>query len=322
MTYKEEFLKIPNILRQVLKEESEPCLEKAKRVVFCGCGTSFYMGHQLAHIIKYHGKQAISVSAINLIEEYSDYRSGDVYVFISRSGNSMETLQAMKVAKSAGAETFYLGCACGSKLDLNCNGSRVILYGKESLVLESYSFYAQFLLAWRCLGLPVENRIPQIAEYAILLADDCFEKFCIPEKIKRVICLGASFYMPLLREMMLKNGEITQLPVENWEILEFRHGPRSWADEHTLIYILPWIKNTAWEMRVAEELVSYGCPVIYLFEKKLQGAYSVDFGTNRGSIEESLAAGVFITALALRIGQALQTVPEQMKHVCYNVEEL
>lgn len=321
MTYQEELLKTPDILRRVLREKEDVRMKTAGRIIFCGCGTSLYIGQELANLMNFRGRRAEAVSAVSLIENPSVCLGEDLFVFISRSGNSMETVLAMKAVKAMGAGTFYLGCREHSKLDMECDSSRVIEYGNESLILESYSFYAQLLLAWICCGFGCSKRIPEMVEYAFSLADDCFDK-CVPKTVRRIICLGTGFYMPLLREMMLKNGEITLLPAENWEILEFRHGPRCWADEHTLIYIMPGIKTSEWDRHVAAELVSYGCPVVYFTSQKLKGAFSVDLRAGHYSMEEVLATGAFITGVATRIGQELGTVPERMRHVVHNVEEL
>lgn len=78
-----------------------------------------------------------------------------------------------------------------------------------------------------------------------------------------MICLGAPFYLPLLKELMLKNGEITQKFSEVWGLLEFRHGPRSWADRDCLVTAVPGVRTLAYDRRVAEELVSYGCRVLW-----------------------------------------------------------
>lgn len=86
--------------------------------------------------------------------------------------------------------------------------------------------------------------------------------------------------------------------------------------------MLPGKKSAEWDRHVAEELVSYGCPVVYFSGEKPEGVCTVDLKTERYGVEEILAAGAFITGFATRIGEVLGTTPEQLKHVVHHVEEL
>lgn len=322
MTYKQELYETPAVLRRVLAERVDAPLKDAQERIFCGCGTSYYLGGQAAKLCCAQGLAARAVDAIELLEQPPRCAEGSVYVFISRSGNSQETVLAMEAVKAAGGHTFYLGCSGESRLAAGCEGAYVLPYANETLVLESYSFYAQLAALLRCCGLALEEDIPRQAAEALEAGAACYAERVAGMDIHRILCLSAPFYTPLAREMMLKHGEITQLPSESWGILEFRHGPRSWADEHCLILGAAGVKTAAWDRRVEQELISYGCRVLWYGGEPAEGAYTIPLRAKRGSAAEVLSLLAFHTALAVEIGQARGTTPERLRHVVHNVGEL
>ena len=320
MTYLEELYNTPNILSRVLSERIAPI--GADRIVFTGCGTSYYIGGQVANLCRKKYLHAIAVDAVNILDGNFLAKKDDKIVFISRSGNSKETVLAMEKLKRTGADLFYLGCTEKSVLDRNCENSFIIPYAAEENILESYSYYAQLLLACMCCGITVDSGLPKIIENVFCSAESYYHSYIENRRINRIISLGCPFYMPQLREMMLKDGEITQLPAESWGILEFRHGPRSWADEYSLIEILPGDITAEWDKKVAAELSSYGCNVRMYSKESVEGVQSYHFGLEKYSVEETIAVSAFHVCVAGLIGKELGTSPEKLPHVVNNVGEL
>lgn len=318
-TYREELLKTPKILNRLKFEKTYQFYSEADNVVFCGCGTSLYIGGQIAKICNENGHRASAVDAVDLADEYYKADRSSLYVFISRSGTSLETVLAMRNIKQQGCRTFYLGCRENSVLAKECDNKEVIEYAEEENILESYSYYAQFTLGCMCCGMKIVDTLSESVTSAIKQADSCYEEYCKDKNIKRIILLSPSSYDFFAREMMLKNGEITLLPSEAWRCLEFRHGPRAWADETTLIEFIPGTATEFWDINVAKELIGYHCPLILFSEKILDDSFKVEFDVRRHSPEEIICFGVFITELAVKIGKKLGTTPEQLKHVVHNV---
>ena len=322
ISYQEELFRTPEILARVMKEGPEPALLQARRIVFCGCGTSLYIGGQLAELCLRAGREACAADAVRLWERPAP-REGDIYIYISRSGNSQETVLAQERMKGLGAESFYLGCAPESRLDRSCDHARVLPYANETNILESFSFYAQLLLGGLCFGLEADPGIPETVASALERGREYGRVWTESRQApSRILSLGAPLYLPLQREMMLKDGEITGLPVESWGNLEFRHGPRSWADETTLIHFMPGQGTREWDRNAAAELADYGCPVLYYGEDAPEGTVPAPTGAGSGSLAEVLAAAAFHTALSTEIGKAHGTRPEALRHVVHNVSAL
>ena len=323
MDYREELLRTPQILERVMEEKQEAALTRAPLLVFCGCGTSFYLCSQMAGLCGVQGRRALAVEAAELLEDGIRIREqGAFFLFLSRSGASRETVLAQRAAQEAGFSTFYLGCTAGSPLDLACGGSRVIPFAREALVLESYSSTAQLLCLALCCGLKVSPRTPDLARAALEQAEAIYRSALTGMEIRRMICLGAPFYLPLVKDLLLKNGEITQKFSEVWGLLEFRHGPRSWADRDCLVTAVPGVRTLAYDRRVGEELVSYGCRVLWCGPEPPAGTLAVKLEAAVRSVEECLALLTFQTGLAAEIGRACGVDAGHLRHVVDSVGEL
>ncbi len=324
MTYRDELHRTPQILSMVAGTEPDATLMEAPCVVFCGCGTSFYIAGQLANLCAEQGKNARAVEAVEIIESSLAIEApGSVFVFISRSGDSLETVIAARRAKEEGLATFYVGCTEGSTLDRECDRSRVIGFARETLALESFSYAAQMLCLALLCGLDVApDGISTGFEDALGLARDVFRRHFLQKDIARIIFLGAPFYMPLLKEMRLKSGEITQKCSEVWGVLEFRHGPRSWADARCLIAVLPGIKTYEYDRRVAEELVEYGSSVIWFGRDPVQAAVNIEWPASQYSLKEILTLSAFFTGLAVEIGETCGIDVTHLKNLDYAVRDL
>lgn len=322
ISYKEELFSTPKHVSSVIRELNCHQLASGQKFVFCGCGTSFYLGTQCAYLCVAEGRKASSVDAIDILAGYALPEADSTYIFISRSGNSEETFQAASTVKSAGVATFYLGCSAESRLNKLCDASCIMPCGSEHLVLESYSYYVQMIGALRCCGVSVDESLPMLISNALSEGQAVFSQYLKNKNIGRIISLASPFYRPLHREMMLKDGEITQLPSEEWGILEVRHGPRCWCDETTLIHIISEEKTYQFDIKVAEELIGYGCPTIWYGKNAPEGCYEIDFDITHRSAAETLLFGAFHTSIATEIGMARNTKPEALKHIVHNVGEL
>lgn len=322
MDYLKELWRTPEILAHVMDELPEEQLAHASFLVFCGCGTSYYLCAQLARLCNAAGKPAAAMDAVELLDGALPVEQGAIFVFLSRSGGSLETILAQQVVSSMGFRSFYLGCTAGSPLDLACDGSRVISFADERMVLESYSSTAQFLCLARCCGLTADPGIPALITETLKCAQSIYRENIAEKRFRRFICLGAPFYTPLLRELMLKNGELTQTCSEAWGILEFRHGPRSWADENCLITVIPGKRTLDFDRRVVDELITYGCTVLWCGPEAPEGTIPVPLNVRRQSLEELLALMVFQPCLAANIGQAAGIDACRLQHMVRNVEAL
>jgi glutamine---fructose-6-phosphate transaminase (isomerizing) len=324
MKYRDELYRTPEVLSMVAATESDTMLVEAPCVVFCGCGTSFHIAGQLANLCARQGKNAQAVDAVEIVESSSMIEvPGSVFVFISRSGNSLETVIAASRVKQEGLPTFYMGCTEGSILDRGCDRSRVIGFARETLALESFSYAAQMLcLALSC-GLDVTpDGISTDYGEALGMARDVYRAHFSNMEIARFIFLGPSFYMPFLKEMRLKSGEITQICSEVWGVLEFRHGPRSWADERCLMAVLPGVNTYHYDRRVAEELVSYGSSVIWFGRDPVRAAVNIEWPAPKYTVEETLTLSAFFMGLAVEIGESRGIEAAHLKNIDYAVEEL
>lgn len=320
--YRQELFRTPEVLGLALAQKVVPELSGAENLVFCGCGTSFYIGGQAAGLLRASGRAARAVEAVELLDAGVSVRPGEVYVFISRSGESEETVLAMREVKAAGGLCCYLGCTGESRLGRECGVSVVAGYARETLVLESFSYYAQLLLALRACGVNGGAGSPEAVAVAMDAAERVFEGDIGARVFSRIITLAAPLYLPLAREMSLKAGEITQLPAEDWGVLEFRHGPRSWAGKDTLIHLMPGERTAEWDRKVASELLYMGCPLVYYGENAPPGAVAAPSLSGGDPAASVLAAAAFHACTSLKIAENLGREPSDLRNLVYNVEVL
>lgn len=320
MQYIEELNRTPEILTRALEEAPEAALIQAPLLIFCGCGTSHYLGAQLARLCAANNRPAIAAEAVELLEALPSVPPESVFVFLSRSGSSMETVLAMQAVQAAGRRTFYLGCTPNSPLADGCACSRLLPYARETLPLESFSFPAQFTALALCCGMTVPRDTPAIVRKAFAQARRLYARAVEGMQLHRMICLGAPFYMPLLKELMLKNGELTQKATEAWGILEFRHGPRTWADAHCLITAVPGVRTRQWDVAMGRELVGYGCKLLWCGEDAPDGAIRVTLTAPACSAQAIVELTAFQTALAAQIGLADGVDAAALRNITYCVE--
>lgn len=324
MNYFDALNQTPEIWKLAAETPPNRLLSDEAAIVLCGCGTSFYMAAQLANLLKIRGRDATAAEAADFFSDQPHVPDPKKrYVFISRSGESMESVLAMREAKRAFCRTFYVGCARDSTLARECDGMGLVEFAKEPMILESYSFGAQMLCLWRCMGLIAGPEATYTcAQNALKAAQDVYEARCMGMNASRLIALGAPFYMPLMREVMLKNGEITKLPSEAWGILEYRHGPRSWIDENSLVTLIPGEKSAAFEEKVAQELAGYGARVLWLGQNAPGGTLRVALDQEKFGIMDVLSVSLFTMALAARIGEGRKIDAANPARLLYAVEDL
>lgn len=323
MDYREELLRTPQILERVMEEKQEAALTPRPASGLLRLRDLLLSLQSNGRPLRRSGKTGVGGRGCRAVGGWNpDQGAGGVF-FISLPQRGFQGDRAGS-ACGAGSGLFdllpgvYGGFAAGSGLrqlqsDPVCAGSA----GAGELFLHG----AALCLAL-CCGLKVSPRTPDLARAALEQAEAIYRSALTGMEIRRMICLGAPFYLPLLKELMLKNGEITQKFSEVWGLLEFRHGPRSWADRDCLVTAVPGVRTLAYDRRVAEELVSYGCRVLWCGPEPPAGTLAVKLEAAVRSVEECLALLTFQTGLAAEIGRACGVDADHLRHVVDSVGEL
>lgn len=231
-------------------------LVKAKNIIIIACGTSWHAGLIGKQLIEKMCRKRV------LVEYASEFRYGDpvidkddVVIAISQSGETADTLAAMKLAKEHGALIFGIVNAVGSSIARETDTGIYIHVGPEIGVASTKAFTGQVtVLAMFAMALGHELGTIDDAEYHNLIG----ELSEIPEKMRTVLkqsdkiadkskmftyarnflYLGRGFNYPVALEGALKLKEISYIHAEGYPAAEMKHGPIALVDKDMPIVFL------------------------------------------------------------------------------------
>ena len=238
-------------------------LQAADVTVFVGCGTSYNLALSLAVHANAAGRRAIAVPGGEWANRPRSYwpATGKVHVVaLSRSGETTETVAAAKASRAAGAYVTGITMEADSSLAKNCD--RPVLaetHPLEGIVMTS-SASLMLLLGLELLG----QKVPaSIADTAQTLIDNVDAR--LPALIagrSHFVYLGGGHLYGVGLEGALKLMEMSQTFTQAFHPLEYRHGPISLVDDHTVAVMLYSADQREAEARLTFVLQEKGARVI------------------------------------------------------------
>lgn len=260
-----------------------------KRIVFVACGTSAHAAEIAAFF--FEKINSIPVSTI-LASEFRHRvvrpQPGDLYCFLSQSGETADALEALRQVRALGGKTFALVNVPDSSMVREADGYLLTQARREIAVASTKSFTSQVaLLYWLAHRLAVVEHIQANTEehralYDLLLLADVFEdameryRHDIETKIapfyarfQHFIFLGRACSYPLAREAALKLKEVAYLFVDSYPAGELKHGPIALIDETVPVFIFSSLQETVYRKLVSgaqEVKARKGHLVVFAFE--------------------------------------------------------
>lgn len=228
----------------------------AKRIIIVACGTSWHAG-----LI---GKQIIeSLCRIPVEVEYASefrYRNpvvtdNDVVIAISQSGETADTLAAVKLAKQHGAFIYGICNAIGSNIPRATDTGSYIHVGPEIGVASTKAFTGQVIvLTMLALALAKEkhtidedvytkivkglSNIPEKMEETLKLNDRISRLSRIFTYARNFLYLGRGYSYPVALEGALKLKEISYIHAEGYPAAEMKHGPIALIDSDMPVVVI------------------------------------------------------------------------------------
>lgn len=240
-------------------------------VVFTGCGSTHYLALSAAAVVaQLTGVPARGVPASELIfypETVLPARGRVLLVAVSRSGETSETLEAVRAFRAAGrGEIVTLSCYPDRPLALLGAANLVFPEAQEESVAQTRAFTALYLA---CLALAatwagrddVHGGLALAPEAGSRLLETGLElprRFGRDLSIDRAYVLGSGPRHGLACELSLKLKEMSLTHSEPFHFLEFRHGPRSMVTRSTLVVGLLSGSSRSAEDEVLAELRALG----------------------------------------------------------------
>lgn len=228
----------------------------ARRIIICACGTSWHAAQIGKYLIEELARIPVEV-------EYSSefrYRkpvifSDDIVVAISQSGETADTLAAIRLAKANGAFLFGICNVVGSSIPRETDSGCYTHAGPEIGVASTKAFTAQVsTLALLALSLAKEKgtvpearrrelveelqRIPEKIE-KILKHDELISKIAsVFTYAHNFIYLGRGYNYPVALEGALKLKEISYIHAEGYPAAEMKHGPIALIDDELPVVVI------------------------------------------------------------------------------------
>lgn len=257
----------PNVIRDtlnsVLREDgsvdltetgiSEEELKRVRRIVAVGCGSAYHVGVAAQYVIEELARVPVRVE---LASEYR-YRTplfeeGDLVVVISQSGETADSLAALRLAKSHGARTFAIVNVVGSAIAREADFVFYTKAGPEISVATTKAYSAQlvaaYLLALRLAavrGTVSQERSAELVRALRALPQKVQALLDEKEEIKRfafeainkkdVFFIGRGIDYAVSIEGSLKLKEISYVHSEAYAAGELKHGTISLIEEGTLV---------------------------------------------------------------------------------------
>ena len=237
-------------------EEYKEVFEKANRIIIVACGTSWHAGLVGEYLFEDAARIPVEV------EYASEFRyrnpviyTDDVVIAISQSGETADTLAAIKLAKEAGAFVFGICNVVGSSIARAADTGAYTHAGPEIGVASTKAFTTQItLLILICLrlgqirgSLTAEEfgrvaeeleKLPKSIE-TVLQSEKAIQKIAKSyHEASNFLYLGRGYNFPVALEGALKLKEISYIHAEGYPAAEMKHGPIALIDKNMPVVVI------------------------------------------------------------------------------------
>ena len=242
----------------IFEELNDKLFDGINEIKLCACGTSYHSALSATYMFERYSKVRCSVEIASEFRYREPLMSKDtLFVVISQSGETADTLETLKMAKNAGLKTLVICNVDNSSMVRLADACILTRAGIEKGVASTKAFATQVTVFWM-LSLYVaklrdslnsdelKHQIHLLREIpaSVIVTDDMHER--IKRLSKRYLhghgffFIGRDVFYPLALEGALKLKEISYLHAEGYPSGEMKHGPIALADpELFTIALLP-----------------------------------------------------------------------------------
>ena len=265
-----------------------------KRIVVVACGTSYHAGLVGRYALEHWARIPVEM---DIASEYR-YRDpvvgpGDLVIGISQSGETADTLAAMRLARERGARVLAITNIMGSQATRDADGVLFTRAGLEIGVAATKTYVAQvaamYLLALKTAQARAalsDERLGELVEELARIPELITELLgSVREQVRSVaerfadagffLYLGRNVGLPVCLEGALKLKEISYIPTDAYAAGEMKHGPIALLDERTPVVCV------ATDAPILDKVLSN------IAEVQARGAHVIAVATGDGSrVEE------------------------------------
>ena len=234
----------------------------AEKITIIACGTSWHAGLLGEYIFEEYTRIPVEV------EYASEFRyrnpiikKGEIVIAISQSGETADTLAAVKLAREKGAMVLGICNVVGSNIPRETDAGVYTHAGPEIGVASTKAFTTQVTVL-AMMAFDIGHRkgvisdeaykelisglvsLPSKIEEALKVNDQVIELAAIIKDSKNALYLGRGFLFPVALEGALKLKEISYIHAEGYPAAEMKHGPIALIDENMPVVVVATRDNT------------------------------------------------------------------------------
>ncbi|MBN2733651.1 MAG: glutamine--fructose-6-phosphate transaminase (isomerizing) [Methanomicrobiaceae archaeon] len=250
-----------------IPEKAVADLKKASQITVVACGTSYHAGMMFRYMMEKYCKIPVRVE---IASEYMNFNpcKNSVMFAVTQSGETADTLAALRSAKNENCITFAITNVLGSSVTRSADHVLYTRAGPEISVAATKSFTAQLAVLLKivsCLcndDIEVEiSGMHPVIEEALLYDAEPAALIC--RDAASLFFIGRGIFYPVSLEGALKMKEITYIHAEGYAAGELKHGPFSLLCEETPVIAL-CIKDDSYPVMMSniKEVKARGAPVI------------------------------------------------------------
>lgn len=291
----------------------------ARRVVITACGTAYHAGMVGKYVFEHFARIPV---AVDVASEFR-YRNpilhkDDLFIVISQSGETADTLAALRLAKAAGAKVIAITNCVGSTVSREADEVIYTWAGPEIAVASTKAYTTQLMCLYLlALKMAQTRGTISAADYAQTLADVA----ALPDKVQQILdnqrdiqkftsrqfnkakifYIGRLFDSASSLESALKLKEVSYMHCEAFAAGELKHGPIALMDTNTLVV------GIATQHELYEKIASN------ILEVKARGAATMVITQDtKGAFTDAVDTVITIPPVADALSPILAIVPAQL----------
>ena len=230
-------------------------LRSIDRIIITACGTSYYAAMVGEYLIEEWAGIPVEVEYASEFRYRNPIIGANTLIFtVSQSGETADTLAALKEAKQKGATVLSICNVVGSTIARAADGGVYLHAGAEIGVASTKAFNSQVIvLALIALLLGRQRRLsneqgrdiataikklPDLVAETLKLSDEILEIAKCYYNSTNFLYLGRHYHYPVAMEGALKLKEISYIHAEGYPAAEMKHGPIALIDENMPVVII------------------------------------------------------------------------------------
>jgi glucosamine--fructose-6-phosphate aminotransferase (isomerizing) len=231
-------------------------ISQSEKIIIVACGTSWHAGLLGEYIFEEYTRIPVEVEYASEFR-YRDpiIKKGDIVIAISQSGETADTLAAVKLAKERGAKVLGICNVVGSSIPRETDAGVYTHAGPEIGVASTKAFTTQVtVLAMMAFEIGYLKgvissetykklidelvSIPSKIEKALKVNDQALELAKKFQQTRNALYLGRGYLFPVALEGALKLKEISYIHAEGYPAAEMKHGPIALIDENMPVVVV------------------------------------------------------------------------------------